>query len=296
MMLFLFELAIAAFCTACTPTQIKATIEFPWFSNRVIKSYKRRYLNNLQDMETQLLQEMCHEIKILSQLDHANIIKIDQTESDCEKEANSITFAKFNMKKYPLNLNDIGMSLNLRAIIQFPFQMTSALTYLHDSTPPIAHRDIKFDNIYAEQLFNDKNREWYYHYVLADFGYAIEIKKDETNEIMTNQRLGTEAYAAPELFDENIENIDAIKTDIYSLGICIGLMLKVVKKVGNRFVYSQDLSYKFKNVKTLDKLSVYSLSDKLKGMVYLMTQQDPQSRPTASQLYDFLELNKIIVY
>eukprot|EP00834_Sanchytrium_tribonematis_P007391 NODE_660_length_4952_cov_0.391304.p3 type:complete len:282 gc:universal NODE_660_length_4952_cov_0.391304:292-1137(+) len=281
MMLFLFELAIAAF----------------WFSNRVIKSYKRRYLNNLQDMETQLLQEMCHEIKILSQLDHANIIKIDRTESDCEKEANSITFTKFNMKKYPLTLNDIGMSLNLRAIIQFAFQMTSALKYLHDSTPSFAHRDIKFDNIYAEQLFNDKNREWYYHYVLADFGYAIEIKNDKTNEMMTNQRPGTRAYAAPELFDGSIENIDAIKTDIYSLGICIGHMLEIVQYgVNERLLILEELSHKFENVKTLDNLWEYDEKLQMKGMVYLMTQQDPQSRPTASELYDFLEINKINVY
>ncbi len=71
-------------------------------------------------------------------------------------------------------------------IITWAFQISSALAYIHGRNPPIAHRDIKLQNILLDQSNKAK---------ISDFGLANRV----TGLAMTAGVIGTLAYMPPEM-------------------------------------------------------------------------------------------------
>mmetsp|Transcript_35528 Transcript_35528/g.41118 ORF Transcript_35528/g.41118 Transcript_35528/m.41118 type:complete len:245 (+) Transcript_35528:35-769(+) len=92
------------------------------------------------------------------------------------------------------------------------FQLCSATQYIHDRN--YAHLDIKLENVLLDDFFNIK---------LADLGTAVNV---EDSLGFTNKRRGTLLYMAPELAKINKkEMVDATIADVYSLGVCLHLLL-----------------------------------------------------------------------
>ncbi|KAA8916081.1 hypothetical protein TRICI_001732 [Trichomonascus ciferrii] len=90
-------------------------------------------------------------------------------------------------------------------IKKFMNQLIDALIYSHEKG--VYHRDIKPENIL---IGNDGSVK------LADWGLST------FNQISSEFGVGSERYMAPELFDEdNVEEYDAEKADIWSVGICL---------------------------------------------------------------------------
>lgn len=74
--------------------------------------------------------------------------------------------------------------------------------------------DIKLENILLDDFFNIK---------LADLGTVVDIS---TTMGHTDKRRGTPHYMAPEVRNKNpTDTIDARLSDVYSLGVCLHLML-----------------------------------------------------------------------
>lgn len=94
----------------------------------------------------------------------------------------------------------------------FFMQMLSALQFLHSQN--YAHMDIKLENILLDEYYNIK---------LADLGTAVKINNSEG---LSLKRCGTRQYMAPEITEGNRdEPFDAYKTDVYSLGVTLYVML-----------------------------------------------------------------------
>lgn len=102
------------------------------------------------------------------------------------------------------------------SLVQFMFyQLANAVHFMHSKR--IAHLDLKLENILLDKYFNIK---------LADFGVA-HLLRGSTNEC--TYRRGTVHYMAPEvanLQSSGRKSFDALKADIYSLGVWLYLLLK----------------------------------------------------------------------
>jgi len=101
--------------------------------------------------------------------------------------------------------------LEEKKIISILKQIVHGLIYLHSSSPPIIHGDLKPTNI----IFDNEN-----NVKLMDFGFST-IKKEtrEYNNETTSK--GQLRWMAPELLIEN----PTLKSDIYSFGIIIWQLL-----------------------------------------------------------------------
>eukprot|EP00834_Sanchytrium_tribonematis_P007359 NODE_653_length_4981_cov_0.275092.p5 type:complete len:135 gc:universal NODE_653_length_4981_cov_0.275092:3218-3622(+) len=116
--------------------------------------------------------------------------------------------------------------------------------------------NVKLENIFAIENIDWKNRK-YYEFILGNFGKSLQIK----------------------------DEFDVLKSDIYSLGICIGLVMGIMKNDNETL---DSISEKFVNINNLDKLLEKPDNVMMKGMVYLMTHKNDQNIPSASELLDFI--------
>jgi tRNA A-37 threonylcarbamoyl transferase component Bud32 len=96
-------------------------------------------------------------------------------------------------------------------VIQWASQVADILTYLHQQTPPVIHRDITPDNI----VLAGEDR-----IVLIDFGAANEFVGTATGTLV-----GKQSYIAPEQFRGDTTP----QSDIYSLGATMYFLLTSVE-------------------------------------------------------------------
>ena len=103
-------------------------------------------------------------------------------------------------------------------------QLISAVHFIHEKG--YVHLDIKLDNILLDNYFNIR---------VSDFGSALKVNDNPIVGI----RRGTTKYMAPEVLElEEGNTFNSVKADMYSLGICLFLMLF------KRFpVYNDELEY-----------------------------------------------------
>ncbi|CAG2100144.1 unnamed protein product [Medioppia subpectinata] len=95
-------------------------------------------------------------------------------------------------------------------------ELLECVQYLHESKPPVIHRDLKPDNILIDPNFRS-NR----FIKLCDFGLA---KENNTNgQTFSNTVVGTSRYMAPEVFSGKYNH----KSDIYSLNIIGGQLFDI---------------------------------------------------------------------
>jgi serine/threonine protein kinase len=92
-------------------------------------------------------------------------------------------------------------------LVRFMFlQLSNAVHFMHSKR--LAHLDLKLENILLDKYFNIK---------LADLGVAYQLERGSTS---CSYRRGTVHYIDPEISNlQKEEKYDALKADIYSLGV-----------------------------------------------------------------------------
>lgn len=148
-------------------------------------------------------------------------------------------------------------------------QLCSAVQFIHDKN--YAHMDIKLENILLDDFFNIK---------LADLGTAINV---EESMGFTNKRRGTPFYMAPEVRNKESEDmIDATIADVYSLGVCMHLLLTGEFPCKDSFQnelssmeteVSGEISLPESNKKVREHMS--NLSDDAKELLEEMLEENP---------------------
>ena len=152
------------------------------------------------------------ELMVLAKIHHKNIIKVKKIYSD--KNHDTILI----MTSFATNgtLHDY-LDENGQMKEGFFVPIFRALQFMHNLPDPVAHRDIKLDNI----LLDSHNEP-----ELTDFSYTrfcTDVADPKSGHIMSTTYCGTEPYLAPEVLFE--KPYDPLPADIWSLGVCFFMLL-----------------------------------------------------------------------
>jgi len=168
---------------------------------------------NLKRLPENEVKKIHSETEVLAKLHHPNIIQfMDVWMADNEEELVFITEkASGTLKAFIERIHPVKP----RMIRKWCRQILNALTYLHEQTPPIIHRDLKCENIFIDSKGDVR---------IGDFGLSTTSGNAQT-------LLGTPGFIAPELFLDGSYNELA---DIYAFGMCL------IEMVTNEFPYQEE--------------------------------------------------------
>ncbi|KAL8141559.1 hypothetical protein V2J09_014591 [Rumex salicifolius] len=143
------------------------------------------------------------EILLLKSLKHENIIKCFYSwVDDVNQTVNMITelLTSGSLRQYRKKHKKV----ELKAIKCWAMQVLRGLVHLHSHSPPIIHRDLKCDNIFVNGNAGKVK--------IGDLGLATVMEQSTAHSV-----IGTPEFMAPELYDENYDEL----VDIYSFGMCV---------------------------------------------------------------------------
>ena len=180
--------------------------------------------------------------------------------------------------------------INEEEALTILYQIILGVYAMHCQEPPIAHRDLKIENILKFENV----------YKLCDFGSATTIKfnplncnEKEKNETLNNfESNSTIYYRAPEMCDKYNEYEINEKVDIWALGCILYTILFKIQPFNDGLKLNIiSASYNF------PKNNIEKYSEKIIDLIRLMLNPNPIERPSAKDILNLLknwnQINKI---
>ena len=204
--------------------------------------YGNKYaLKMLKDNSQFGIQRFEREVRLLSRLNHPNIVKIVASNLVAEQKFYVMTLYQCSLSSIiPFLGNDYSRQL---LIIN---SILSGIQYLHSEG--VIHRDLKPDNI----LCNSDT-----DIVITDFGLGIQINSDSSNMTKTTV-FGTYKYCSPEQAT-NSHEVD-YRTDIYSMG-------KIIEDIVTNYGANQNINPSIKMI--IDKCTMQNREDRFSSIAEL---------------------------
>lgn len=157
-----------------------------------------------QDVSEKVLQAFKKEVAILKKLRHPNILQFmgacTQPQHLCiisEYEPNGSLFKFLHRSNIPMTQE---------AKVRVALDTAIGMNYLHTSTPPIIHGDLKSANLLLNHDF---------HVKVCDFGLS-RVKLSA--KLSVGSKLGTPEWTAPEVLKHSESNE---ASDVYSFGVVL---------------------------------------------------------------------------
>ncbi len=183
------------------------------------------YFEHIQVTE-KFMEDFLFEIKIMSSLDHKNILKFLGASITKTDEVFLVAELMENGSIRDL-LSKTDGHLDWKLKIRLAVDAARGMMYLHSRKPPIIHRDLKSSNLLIDKQFHCK---------VADFG--VSRLKPTTELTMTV--VGTPAYMAPEVISKNKYTESA---DVYSFGVVLVELLSGKTPYHDMTLFPQQVMY-----------------------------------------------------
>ena len=159
---------------------------------------------NITHFSTDEIYNLTREGRLLSNLDHPNIIKIYCYYAHENYLYNVMEFAKGGELTQYINTTKDIPEEKIKSIFK---QIYDAVKYIHNKN--IIHRDLKTNNI----VFLDEQKT---HVAIIDFGISSTFSGGDV------LKAGTLKYLPPEAFEDNERN--SIKIDMWALGVILYIL------------------------------------------------------------------------
>lgn len=236
--------------------------------NNKIRAAKIIYMSKTSDnYHTKFLPR---ELKILSQINHKNIITVHEIQQI--KRHGFIVIMEYAPGG---TLTDVMKREGVLPEERVKFLMVNVfrgLNYMHSLF--FAHRDLKLDNVLIDKNGIPK---------LTDFSYVIYCKEKDGTKILSKTFCGTEPYLSPEIVRN--ESYNPMAADVWSVGVCLFIL------INRKFPFPLDDSDKML-VCQLRRSYTYKdrpegtapLSDNIKNLVYIMLDPDATQRATMAKV------------
>ena len=159
---------------------------------------------DIKNFSTDEIYNLTREGKLLSNLDHPNIIKIYCYYTYENYLYNVMEYAKGGELTHYINSTKDIPEEKIKSIFR---QIYDAVIYIHNKN--IIHRDLKTNNI----VFLDEEKT---HVAIIDFGISSTFSGGDV------LKAGTLKYLPPEAFEDNERN--SIKIDMWALGVILYIL------------------------------------------------------------------------
>lgn len=165
--------------------------------------------------------QVVQELTLMDSLNHENIVKClgHAERSDGHGQSEILILMEYCEGGHVLNaMHALGERyLRDRRVAEVFLEIVKAVHYLHQRDPPIAHRDLKLENI----LITRSNQ-----FKLCDFGscstWSGVVPKEKRGEIEEEiERFTTPTYRAPEQVDLYSGHSIDHRVDVWALGIIL---------------------------------------------------------------------------
>lgn len=213
------------------------------------------------------INDFCKEVSILSQIRHPSILL---WMGACIKPPKlAIVMEYMCMGSLYSVLHEKKIKVDAARKKKWSYAICKGMQYLHESTPPILHRDLSSNNVLIDQRGFAK---------ISDFGLA----KVKFNSRTHSGKGGTYRYAAPEVL--RCEAHDE-RADIYSFAVIVWEL--VMQEIPWRNLLDAQVvymvSYKGR------QLPVEHLTEQMQSLLLSCWNADPSKRPSFAEVTARLE-------
>ena len=184
-----------------------------WKPTKTPVAYKRLAS---QSFTQKKLQGFVKEIEIFAELKHKNIVKMFGAVTEKEDIGIVMEYCKKTLFDALFNYGEDNLTSSDK--LRIIGEVGSALEYLHTREPPIAHCDVKSQNILLDCNVTVK---------ICDFGLSVIKSTIHSSRCTTGEGdappgQGTPRYSAPEVLRGELLKLEALMVaDIYSLSLVV---------------------------------------------------------------------------
>ena len=178
-------------------------------------------------------QQFLHEATVLARLDHPNLPKVSDYFSVGPRDYLVMDYIPGkDLRALMLDAKQKNSFLEEADVLNWAYQLTDALTYLHNQVPPLVHRDVKPSNLKITPTGILK---------LVDFGLVKALVPDEMT-ITVIQGRGTTLYTPLEQYGGDGLHTD-IRSDLFAFGCTLYHLLTNTPPVDarERFLHPEAL-------------------------------------------------------